>query len=384
MNRLAKFATCVALIMMTVVTVLLAGCKGSRPSASQDAVGNPVQMKYADDIEIKENPDYTAVTVINPWDTTRRLQRYLLVDRNRELPKNLPEGVVVRTPLSNTLLYSTVHASLLKEFGALDAVGGLCSVEYVTDPDVRKLVASGKITDCGNNMNPNMERVIKLNPGAILLSPYENTGQHAAVQKLGIPVIECADYMETSPLGRAEWMRFYGLLFGKRDVSEKLFADTEKRYLALKEKGKNAKGRPTILLDQKYGQVWDVPAANSTTGILIRDAGGRNPFDVYKQSGSVALDPEKVLVMAQDADVWMVRYFQNSEKTLRELAADVPINSQFKPFKTGNVWGCNTSKSNFFEETPFHPDRTLEEFLRILHPELNIPGDTRYYKRMKP
>ena len=384
MNRLAKTATYVAMIMFTVATVLLAGCKGNRSAVQQEAIGDRVEMKYADNIEIKENPDYTAVTIVNPWDTTRRLQRYLLVDRNREIPANLPEGVVVKVPLANTLIYSTVHVALLKEMGALDAIGGICSVEYVTDPDILKLVAAGKMADCGNNMQPNMERVIKLNPQAILLSPYENNGQHAAVQKLGIPVIECADYMETSPLGRAEWMRFYGLLFGKRSAAEELFAGIEKRYLELKEKGMNAQGRPSVIFDQKYGQVWDVPGANSTTGILIRDAGGRNPFDEFKQSGSVPLAPEKVLAMAHDADVWLVRYFQNNEKTLAELAADVPINSQFKAYKEGNVWGCNTSVSKFFEETPFHPDLTLAEFLRILHPELNIPGNTRYYKRMKP
>lgn len=381
-NRLVMERLFIFTIIVSVVAVLLAGCKGNRNSAS-DWGGTPIKMKYADNIKISEGKDFTLVEVINPWDTAHNLQRYILVDRNRPIPDSLPSGVVVKVPVKDALVYSTVHVALIKELGKLDAISGICSAEYVTDPDVKTLIAKGKIKDCGNNMAPDMERIIKLNPEAILLSPYENGEQYASVSKLGIPFIEGADYMETSPLGRAEWMRFYGLLFGARNESEQLFADTEKRYLELAQKGKETTTRPTVLLDQRYGQVWDVPAANSTTGILIRDAGGNNPFAVYKGSGSVALDPEKVLVMAHDADIWLVRYFQKNPKTLKELADDAPVNSQFKAFKVGNVWGCNTSKSGFFEETPFHPDRTLEEFLRIIHPELNIPGNTRYYHRMK-
>ena len=109
----------------------------------------------------------------------------------------------------------------------------------------------------------------------------------------------------------------------------------------------------------------------STMGRLIEDAGGINPFASYERSGSVPLAPEKVLAEAHDADVWFVRYNQEKDKSLRELGNDAPVNSQFKAFKDGRVYGCNTRYVNFYEETPFHPDLILEDMVHLMHPELS-------------
>ena len=118
-------------------------------------------------------------------------------------------------------------------------------------------------------------------------------------------------------------------------------------------------------------------------GRLIEDAGGINPFASYKQSGSVPLAPEKVLAEAHDADIWFVRYNQEKEKSMKELGNDAPVNSQFKAFKEGNVYGCNTKFVDFFEETPYHPDRLLEDYISLMHPELNIKGEHHYFRKLK-
>lgn len=360
-----------------------ASCKGGHASVS-GGEGKEVPTKYAENLSIVEHEDFTEVTVRNPWDTVKILQKYILVPSEKELPMNLPQGTVVRTPVTNALVYSTVHNSLISELGALDAIGGVCNAKYVNEGEVKERLKSGKIVDCGVSMSPDLEKIIKLHPQVIMLSPFENNDKYAKVGELGIPIIECADYMETSALGRAEWVRFYGMLFGKTDVSEKMFADTEKRYMDLKEKAKKATSRPKVLIDQRYGQVWNVPGGESTIAGLIRDAGGINPFDGYRQSGSVPLAPEKVLAEAYDADIWFVRYNQDKEKSLKELASDAPVNSQFKAFKEGNVYGCNTRYIDFYEETPFHPDRLLEDMLHYMHPEMKDSVTTHsYYTKMR-
>lgn len=358
-------------------------CKGGHASVS-GGEGKEVPTKYAENLSIIEHEGFTEVTVRNPWDTVKTLQKYILVPSEQELPSNLPQGTVVRTPVTNALVYSTVHNSLISELGALDAIGGVCNAKYVNEGEVKERLKSGKIVDCGVSMSPDLEKIIKLHPQVIMLSPFENNDKYAKVGELGIPIIECADYMETSALGRAEWVRFYGMLFGKTDVSEKMFADTEKRYLDLKEKAKKATSRPKVLIDQRYGQVWNVPGGESTIAGLIRDAGGINPFDGYRQSGSVPLAPEKVLAEAYDADIWFVRYNQDKEKSLKELGSDAPVNSQFKAYKEGNVYGCNTRYIDFYEETPFHPDRLLEDMLHYMHPEMKDSVVTHsYYTKMK-
>lgn len=302
------------------------------------------------------------------------------------MPEALPEGTVVRTPVEDALVFSAVHVGLLKTLGAFDAVGGVCDSQYMHDPQIRRRIEEGSIIDCGNGMTPDIEKIMKQRPEAILLSPFQNSNNsYGKVSELGIPIVECADYMESSPLGRAEWMRFYGLLFGKGNEAGNLFDATEKKYLELKTAAEKVAYRPNVIIDQRYGQVWNVPAANSTMGNFIEDAGGRNPFSALGNGGSVALSPEKVLAEAHDADIWLLRYNQKNQKTLKELAADAPVNSRFKAFREGNVYGCNTGEVDFYGEIPFHPERLLADMISCLHPELDtiVKPECRYFSKMR-
>lgn len=370
-------------LTLFIVVAFLASCKGSHASSSAEGEGEVLPMKYAENLTVREFPDFTEVTVRNPWDTLKTLQKYILVERDSAMPAGLPEGTIIKVPVTNALVYSTVHNSLITELGAIDAIGGICNAKYVNGKELQARLASGRIVDCGVSLSPDLEKIIKLKPQVIMLSPFENNDKYAKVGELGIPIIECADYMETSPLGRAEWVRFYGMLFGKQDVADKMFAETESNYLKLKQIANGLAIKPKVIIDQRYGQVWNVPGGVSTMGRLIEDAGGINPFASYEQSGSVPLAPEKVLAEAHDADIWFVRYNQEKDKSLRELGNDAPVNSQFKAFKDGRVYGCNTRYVNFYEETPFHPDRILEDMVHIMHPELSSSAPVRYYSLMQ-
>ena len=373
-----------SLMTLILVVAFLAGCKGSHASSSEKTEGREMKLKYAENLTLEEFPGYVAATVRNPWDTTKTLQKYILVRRDSAMPANLPAGTVVRVPVTNALVYSTVHNSLISEFGSADAIGGICNSKYVNDKELQRRLASGDIVDCGVSMSPDLEKIIKLNPQVIMLSPFENNDKYAKVGELGIPIIECADYMETSALGRAEWVRFYGMLFGKSEKADSMFADTESNYLRMKVAAANAPDKPKVIIDQRYGQVWNVPGGVSTMGRLIEDAGGVNPFASHRQSGSVPLAPEKVLAVAHDADIWFVRYNQEKDKSMQELASDAPVNSQFKAFKDGNVYGCNTRYVDFYEETPFHPDRLLGEMISAMYPGLLTDTVVRhYYHRMQ-
>ena len=153
-----------------------------------------------------------------------------------------------------------------KELGQAKSIKGVCNLEYFKMPEVQDGCRNGEIVDCGNGMNPDIEKIIDLRPDAIMLSPFENSGGYGRVGKLGVPVIECADYMETSPLGRAEWLRFYGLLVGQEQRGDSLFAQIENEYLAVKALAAHAASRPTVLSDLKYGSAWYIAGGKSTTG----------------------------------------------------------------------------------------------------------------------
>ncbi|MCM1377365.1 MAG: ABC transporter substrate-binding protein [Clostridium sp.] len=368
------------LCILSIITLSL-GCNSKSREKIADVEGTQTPMSHAQNIKMTEGEGYTIVELANPWKEGKTLHTYVLVPSEQELPANLPEGTLVRTPLKRAVVGTSVHTSLLRELGAEDAIAGLCDVGYINLPGIKEDVAKGKVTDCGSSMNPTIETIIDLHPDAILLSPFENSGSYGKLGNLNIPIIELADYMETGPLARAEWIKFYAKLFGREKAAEKIFAKVEKSYNNLKgkiaEKGKGKK----LLANQPMGGVWYIPGGESTTGLIIKDSGAEYPWSMDKSSGALSLSFEDVLDKAGDADVWFFSYNQPEELTTADLTRENEKYSLFKAFKEKNIWVCNTAKTTYFEDTPFHPDRLLRDIIIMAHPGL-ISGAPTYYKKL--
>lgn len=363
--------------------LLLSACGGGSKTSSLQAEGDTVRMKYSSLLQIVKHADYTVVTIRNPWDTLKVLHTYLLADREKPLPEHLPEGTVVRTPLQKSVIYSSVHCSLWSELDELKSIGGVCGLEYIKLSQIQEGCRNGSIVNVGNSMNPDIERIIDLRPDAILLSPFENSGGYGRVGKLNIPIIECADYMETSALGRAEWMRLYGLLLGKEAQADSLFAGIEKEYLTLTQqvKSQNLK-RPTVISEMKNSSAWYIPGGNSTIGRLYQDAGADYVFAYLSNSGSVPLAFETVFDRGGNADIWLIKYNQPQDKTYSELERDYAPYARFKAFQDRKVYGCNTNHVPFYEESPFHPELLLKDLIKIFHPELLPDYDLKYFSNL--
>ncbi len=363
--------------------LLLSACGGGSKTSSLQAEGDTVRMKYSSLLQIVKHADYTVVTIHNPWDTLKVLHTYLLADREKPLPEHLPEGTVVRTPLQKSVIYSSVHCSLWSELDELKGIGGVCGLEYIKLPQIQEGCRNGSIVNVGNSMNPDIERIIDLRPDAILFSPFENSGGYGRVGKLNIPIIECADYMETSALGRAEWMRLYGLLLGKEAQADSLFAGIEKEYLTLTQqvKSQNLK-RPTVISEMKNSSAWYIPGGNSTMGRLYQDAGADYVFAYLSNSGSVPLAFETVFDRGGNADIWLIKYNQPQDKTYSELERDYAPYARFKAFQDRKVYGCNTNHVPFYEESPFHPELLLKDLIKIFHPELLPDYDLKYFSNL--
>lgn len=377
MRRISSFS------ILWITVLFLSSCGGRSKTASALAQGDTIPLRYADNLTLVAYPDYTVATLRNPWDTLKTLHTYVLVPAAEPLPVHLPEGTVVRTPLSKSVIYSSVHCGLVDKLGAFGSIGGICDLKYIKLPAVQAAVANGTITDCGDGMNPDMEKIIDLHPDAILLSPFENSGGYGRIEKLNIPIIECADYMETSALGRAEWMRFYELLFGVTTKADSLFAEVDSCYRQLKVRAALSSVSLSIVSELKSGSAWYVPGGRSTMGRLFRDACGRYVFADDEHSGSVPLAFETVFDRAGDADVWTIKYNRDRDMTYSDLQADYIGYTGFKAFKERNVYGCNTAKVPFYEETPFRPDYLLADLIQILHPEIGDLGGLRYFCKLK-
>lgn len=359
--------------------LFLASCAGRNANLTDDGEWQTVAMRHASLLTVQRLDSLTRVTVRNPWDTTKVLRRYVLAPEGCEVPEDETADVVC-TPLRNAAVATSVHCALFEELGEADAVKGVCDLDYNYLPFVRNGVQKGTIENLGNSMSPDVERLIALRPDGILVSPFEQSGSYGRLGELAIPIIECADYMETSPLGRAEWIRFYGMLLGKERMADSLFACIEQRYDHLRQLASKASIHPTVVTEMKTGSTWYVAGGQSTVGILISDAGGDYIFKDDASSGSRPYSPEQAFARAQKADYWLIKYNQQTDMTLTQLAAAWPANSSMAAFKSGRTYGCNLSNTMFYEKTPFHPDILLKEYVSILHPELIQLEKREYFK----
>ena len=420
--------------------LLMAACQGGKTAAAAEA-GDTLEMKYAKLLTIvkhgdgKESSDeaedidyqYAEAIIANPWKAGTMLHRYILIPKGKEgdktvamLARRRSTGArcttdTVRTPVERSAVFIAPHCQLMYELGCQQAIRGVCDLDYINIPDVKKRAASAgnvssgnvsaqnasagnSIVDCGSSIAPDIERIIALKPEAILLSPFENSGGYGKLDKLHVPIIEAADYMESSPLGRAEWMKFYGMLFGNEEgrvkreegksngisgscepKADSLFAKIEKEYLKLKAEAAGYPKGLSILTERKTGNVWYVPGGQSTIGILLKDANARYIFEDDQHSGSLAMSPEQILAKGKQVDIWAFKYFGGAPLSQAQLLQEYDGYKALAAFNRGNIYQVDTFTVPYFELTSFHPELLLREFIILAHGSRF--GKLRFYKK---
>ena len=337
-------------------------------------------FKYARNIIMEHKDGYVVVKLLNPWKKGTILQTYYLMPRNVE-SENISDGVRVDVPIQRSVVFTSAHANLLEMLHAEKAISGVADLKYMLIPDIRRRAhRKGGIVNCGDAMKPDVEQIIDLKPEAILLSPFENSGGYGRLEEIGIPVIECADYMEESALGRAEWMKFYGLLFGREREADSLFAVVEKNYQALSEKANQSKITRSVLPDRKVGPVWYLPGGESSVGLLYKDAHGVYAYAKDKHSGSLSMPFETVLDKFGQSDFWILSYRGDFNRA--KLLAEFQGYSMLKPCRTGEIYGCKVDSIPYFEEVSWRPDWLLSDLIQLFHPDLQI-APMRYYHKLK-
>jgi iron complex transport system substrate-binding protein len=366
------------LILVSLI-LLLAGCHRNKISETHE--GKEIRFDYAKLIRVWECDGFKKMEIRNPWDTTCLLQTYLLVDKTKEIPANCPGGVVVRVPLEKSAVFTTVHCSLIEELGAVNSISGICELEYITNPNIISLTQSGKIVDFGSSMSPDIEKIITVSPDAILLSPFNNSGGHGGLDKLGIPIVECADYMESDPLGRAEWIKLYGMLFGKESEADSIFSKVTETYTQIEKEAQQETGsHPSLLYGLDNGGSWFIPGGKSYMAKMFASAGANYIFGETTHSGAEPFAFETVYDKGCNADIWLILGTEVADKTYKDLQRF----SNFKSYKEKRVYACNTTKTSFFDEIPFHPERLLKDLYVIFHSEKydDVNEYLHYYRKL--
>jgi len=366
------------------ILFLLLACNQRTANVHSDNSGQAIEeytVHYAKGFQVQKYEDYTLVSVRDPWDTTRLLQIYILVDRTKDTPQNLPQGTIVKVPLEKVVTYSTIHCSTLNELGKVGIIKGVCEPQYIKLPVIQDGVKNGSITDLGMAGKPDIEKIIMLSPEAIFATPIQGW-TYGNIEKTKIPMLETVDYTESHPLGRAEWIRFYSLFTGTEHLADSLFAITEKSYNEVKDIVAKATAHPSVFTDIRYQGKWNMPGGSSFMAHMISDAGADYPWADNTSTSYLPLSFESVLDKAGESEIWIIKYNMPQDMTYASLEKEYKPYSRFKAFKDKNIYGCNTAYSSYYEDRPFHPDYILKDMAYVFHPELFPEYKPRYFKKI--
>ncbi len=354
----------------------------NKTDVNSDSVDSSA-ITYAKGFSIRHFPDYTRVVVNNPWKSGLAYETYFLVkDTKIDVPGG---GVKVLIPLKTIAPASVTHYEFLNLLGVLNTVTGICQADIIYNKEIKKGIEEGRITDLGDAFHINVEKVLQLSPSALIMSGYNQKDANAQrISKAGIPVIYNNEWMETSLLGRAEWIKFVAAFYDKSQLADSIFSNIENRYNDIKQKAADIKDKPCIMAGSNFRGTWYMPAGRSFMGQLFADAGSCYFYSNDTTTGSLPLNVEKVLRDFSDTDIWLNCNFA----TLDELLKADSKHALFNPVKTKQVYNFNkrmlsSGANDFWESAIARPDLILSDVIAILHPEILPDYQLFYAEKLK-
>ena len=367
--------------LFIVLPLALGACGGNkRETTGEDQYNSDKEIiSHASLLSIEDREGYDLVTIkTSPED--KFPVRYALISNLVSEPADLPAGTLkINVPVSSAVIDSEVYASIIDELSAGGVIRGMFDTSFISSPSLVDRVRKNDIIDVGSPSAPNREKIIALAPDLITLSYF--TGMDARnLDNLGIPVLKMADLNESTPLGRAEWIKLFGRLVGQGEKADSIFEVVSTDYENLRQKASIRKHRPKVLTEQVYEGVWYVSGGDSYQARLIKDAGGEYFMESDNHTGSLNLSMEQVLERGNDADIWLIKVF-GENLTKESLTAKDKRYTRFKPFQTGDIYISDTSKNSLFRDFPFHPELLLKEYIQIFSSDDGSP-ELVYFKKI--
>ena len=334
-------------------------------------------MRYARNVVVSEKDYGYLLEVICPWDTTLSLGKFAMVKDTTKAVDTDVKGIL-RVPVKSVVSFSATQWAVFLRLGEIDRVKGILEGRFVTDSTMRALLAEEKVYDIGTEAAADIERMIQLQPDALLYSPYFD-GNQGGLNVTGAVLFPFADYMENTPLGRAEWIRVIGIMAGCEDKADAWFADIERRYKALSTLCAGVEHRPTVFSDLAFNGQWYVAGGRSYIAKLFADAGADYIWKDNPSTASVPMDAESILAKAQQAEYWRVINSNPFPMTYESLGKENPVYTLFDAFKNHKIIVCDILSTGYFEQSQCEPDLLLADFIHFFHPEL-LTGEWEGYE----
>lgn len=358
-----------------------------KPKAGEKT--DTLALKYARGFKILQHESYTELCVLTPWQGAKdQTFSYFLVPKASQVPENLPSSQVIRTPIQNIVCFSTTHTAFLDFIGQTQSISGMSGANFTSIPRLRRQIENGKTREIGYGQNLNYELLVKLKPDIVMVYGVggETAGFISKLKELGLKVVINAEYLETHPLGKTEWVKFVAAFFDKLPQAQTKFDTIAANYEKLTNRvAQNIEQSPSVLANAPYKDVWYVSPGNSYLASLIADAGGKYLWKNQRATQALPLDIEAVLNKAQHADFWINT---GSAATKNDILAIDKRLENFDAFKNNRLFNNNaqtnpTGGNAYMERGTVEPHIILKDLVRIFHPEILPTHKLVYFRAVK-
>ncbi|WP_229203246.1 ABC transporter substrate-binding protein [Dyadobacter jejuensis] len=379
-------------IMAVGFCLSMLGCGGSsthedtaqESSPTTDLYPDKVVLKHAQGFSIRYAENYKLIEIYTSADTSR----YVLLERGTKAPQGLGSATTIEIPIRNMVAMSSMHIGMLTFLESEKVLAGLGSLQYVYSPKVLELIAAGKIKEVGIDQGIDQEKLLVMHPDLVMTmgGPESGRQQFPVLQQAAIPVLANAEWLETTPLARAEWVKLLAALLNKEALANKKFAQIEEAYHRLKNLASAVPSKPQVLSGLNTKDSWYLPAGDNYMAVFFKDAGGAYPWHNTAGNASLPLNFESVYPKALTADIWLNVGFDPADTQQGILAIDTRY-ADFKSVKTGKMYSYNNrvndgGANDFFESGMMAPEVVLADLIKILHPDLLPEHTLVYYKHL--
>ncbi len=373
-------------IILALIVIICFGCKETPKTPIVENKVPKEGIRYAKGFTLEKMGEHTVINISNPWPGADKTFRYILVKDKANFVTQYAFDAIVEVPIKNMIVTSTTHIPSLEQLGVLETLKGFPNLDYISSEATRKLISEEKIKEIGKNEDLNTEVLIELAPDAVVGFAVDgNNDTFSTLRKARIPVLYNSDWTETHPLGKAEWIKFFGALYGKEKEADSLFNRVEAAYLEAKAIAAKASKKPTVLSGAMYKDVWYLPQGNSWAAQFIADANGDYLWHESEGTGSLSLNLEAVLDQGRTAEFWIGPGQFSSLSQLKETHS---VYQQFDAFKNQKVFSFTnkigeTGGVLYYELAPNRPDIVLKDIIKILHPTLLPEHELYFFSKLK-
>lgn len=363
------------------LALLLSSC-GGQDGIVYDTVYYQPEYAHGFDIVGIRGHESRIIRVMAPWQGADSTALELFISKNGELPPRSFAGQVIEGNASKLAVMSSSYIGLLDRLGASDKVVAVSGLDYVSSPTVQSRRDS--IAEIGSDADPDYEALVSSAADIVLLYGIVAASlMEKKLNSLGIPYIYMGEYLESTPLGRAEWMVAIAEILGIGEDGQKVFSEISEKYNAMKELASSEQDRPKVMLNAPYGDTWFMASSNGVMANFIHDAGGEYVYKENPTNKSLPVDREKAFHLASEADFWLDL---GQISSLQELYSAIPGFSSVGCVKAGRVYNNDARMTpgggnEFWESAPAMPEVLLSDLIKILHPGLLPESDTLYYYR---